>query len=120
MIEHRHLPHVSSFRDNPIVFFTACTHKRRKLLACAKPRHFMRRMGAIGSTRRLAGWSLHSHAPSRPFPCTSCIYCAADGGLDEDVEERQLPPARSRVGHFATYLATEEWQYRGSIFDLMW
>jgi len=33
MIERQHLPHVSSFRDNPTVFFTACTHKRRKLLA---------------------------------------------------------------------------------------
>ena len=36
MTEHRHLPHLSSFRDNPIVFFTTCTHKRRKLLACAE------------------------------------------------------------------------------------
>src|SRR5439155_1513770 len=36
MIEHRHLPHVSSFRYNPIVFFTTCTHKRRRLLACAQ------------------------------------------------------------------------------------
>src|SRR5215831_5818101 len=36
MLEHRHLPHVSSFRDNPIVFFTTRTHKRRTLLACAQ------------------------------------------------------------------------------------
>jgi hypothetical protein len=40
MIEHRHLPHVSSFRDNPIVFFTTCTHKRRKLLAWLKATSF--------------------------------------------------------------------------------
>lgn len=29
----RHLAHVPSFRDNPIVFFTACTYKRRRILA---------------------------------------------------------------------------------------
>jgi putative transposase len=29
----RHLAHVPSFRDNPIVFFTACTYRRRKILA---------------------------------------------------------------------------------------
>jgi REP element-mobilizing transposase RayT len=33
VIQHRHLAHVSSFRDNPIVFFTACTYRRHKLLA---------------------------------------------------------------------------------------
>ena len=29
----RHLAHVPSFRDNPIVFFTTCTYKRRRILA---------------------------------------------------------------------------------------
>ncbi len=29
----RHLAHVPSFRDNPIVFFTTCTYQRRKILA---------------------------------------------------------------------------------------
>jgi putative transposase len=42
MVEHRHLPHASSFRDNPIVFFTTCTHKRRKLLACAQSHAILR------------------------------------------------------------------------------
>jgi putative transposase len=31
-----HLAHVPSFRDNPIVFFTACTYQRRKILASPK------------------------------------------------------------------------------------
>jgi len=31
-----HLAHVSSFRDNPIVFFTTCTGRRRKVLACSQ------------------------------------------------------------------------------------
>jgi REP element-mobilizing transposase RayT len=29
----RHLAHVPSFRDNPIVFFTTCIYRRRKILA---------------------------------------------------------------------------------------
>ena len=29
----RHLAHVPSFRENPIVFFTTCTSQRRKILA---------------------------------------------------------------------------------------
>jgi len=32
----RHLAHLPSFRDNPIVFFTACSFQRRKILASAK------------------------------------------------------------------------------------
>src|SRR5437660_9581034 len=107
MIKHRHLPHVCSFGDNPIVFFTACTHKRRKLLACAQVHAILRSVWERSAERDgWWGWSLHSDARSRSFLCTSCIYCAADGGPDEDVEECQLPPARSRVGHCATYLAT--------------
>jgi len=32
----RHLAHVPSFRDNPIVFFTTCTYQRRKILASSR------------------------------------------------------------------------------------
>jgi hypothetical protein len=32
----RHLAHVPSFRDNPIVFLTTCTYQRRKILASSK------------------------------------------------------------------------------------
>ena len=38
----RHLAHVPSFCDNPIVFFTTCTYQRRKILAspqCQKILH---------------------------------------------------------------------------------
>src|SRR5213592_4812161 len=107
MTEHRHLPHVSSFRDNPIVFFTACTHKRRKLLACAQS-HAILRGAWERSAERDGCWVGHyilmpDHVH---FFARRASICAADGGLDEDVEERQLAPARSRVGHCATYLAT--------------
>lgn len=43
-IRHRHLAHVPSFRDNPIVFFTACTKQRRKLLACSKSHQILRKI----------------------------------------------------------------------------
>jgi hypothetical protein len=78
VIEHRHLPHVSSFRDNPIVFFTACTHKRRKLLACAQSQRSQENYGQK--------WNYVAQNASR-------------AGLIKE---------------------GEEWQYRGSIFDLMW
>ncbi len=32
----RHLAHLPSFRDNPIVFFTTCTYQRCKILASSK------------------------------------------------------------------------------------
>ena len=54
MIKHRHLPHVSSFRDNPIVFFTTCTHKRRKLLACAQSHVILRGLWERSAERD--GW----------------------------------------------------------------
>jgi REP element-mobilizing transposase RayT len=37
-----HLAQVSPFRDNPIVFFTACTGKRWKLLACSQCHEILR------------------------------------------------------------------------------
>jgi REP-associated tyrosine transposase len=38
----RHLAHLPSFRDNPILFFTACTFQRRKILASAKCEEILR------------------------------------------------------------------------------
>src|SRR5690242_149956 len=147
MVEHRHLPHVSSFRDNPIVFFTTCTHKRRTPSLRSKPCHFTRSMGTFGRTRWLVGWSLQCDARSRPFLCSSCSYCAANGEMDADVEERQLAAALDiappiwQPDYFDRYLRSrenygqkmnygeqnavraglikegKEWPYCGSIFD---
>jgi len=50
-------------------------------------------MGTLGRTQWLVGWSLHSDARSRSFLCALCDYCTANGGLDADVEERQLSPS---------------------------
>jgi len=33
MSPHGHLAHVPSYQDNPIVFFTMCTHRRKAILA---------------------------------------------------------------------------------------
>ena len=38
----RHLAHVPSFRANPIVFFTTCTYRRRKILALPKCENILR------------------------------------------------------------------------------
>jgi REP element-mobilizing transposase RayT len=38
----RHLAHVPSFRDNPIVFFTTCTCHRRKILASSQCEKILR------------------------------------------------------------------------------
>ena len=107
MVERRHLPHVSSFRDNPIVFFTTCTHKRRKLLACTQSHIILRELWKRSAERD--GWWVAHYIlmpRSRSFLCASCNYRAANGEVDADVEERQLSRARGRVGYYATYLAT--------------
>jgi putative transposase len=54
MPEHSHLPHLSSFRESPIVFFTTCTHARRKLLACAESHVILR--GIWERSGKRDGW----------------------------------------------------------------
>lgn len=39
---HRHLPHLSAFKDKPIVFFTTCTFQRRNILAIESCHHLLR------------------------------------------------------------------------------
>jgi putative transposase len=50
----RHLAHVSSFGDNPIVFFTACTGQRRKLLAYPQCHEILREIWERSATHD--GW----------------------------------------------------------------
>lgn len=50
-IRNRHLAHVASFQDNPIVFFTACTHRRRKILATAACHTILRRIWENSAVR---------------------------------------------------------------------
>ena len=154
MIKHRHLPHVCSFRDNPIVFFTACTHKRRKLLACAQVHAILRSVWERSAER--ADWWVghyilmpdHVHFFARH---ASIARPMADWiKMWKSVSSRQLAAALDiappiwQPEYFDRYLRSqenygqkwnyveqnalraglikesEEWQYRGSIFDLMW
>jgi putative transposase len=39
-----HLAHLSSYRDNPIVFFTVCTHRRQALVASTKCHAILREL----------------------------------------------------------------------------
>jgi len=43
---HRHLAHVPSYADNPIVFFTACTYRRRPILNNAPCHEILRSIWA--------------------------------------------------------------------------
>ena len=54
MPEHRHLPHVASFRDSPIVFLTACTHRLRSILADARCHAILREIWQRSAGRD--GW----------------------------------------------------------------
>ncbi len=107
MINHRHLPHVSSFVTIQLYSLQTCTHKRRKLLACAQSPVILR--GLWERSAEHDGWWVghyiltpdHVHFLARRADCG-----VADGGLDADMEERQLPPTRDRPGHCPTYLAT--------------
>jgi putative transposase len=53
-VPHRHLAHVASFRDSPIVFFTACTAQRRKLLACSQCHEILRTIWDLSAAHD--GW----------------------------------------------------------------
>jgi putative transposase len=68
----RHLAHADSFRENPIVFLTTCTAKRRKLLARSEVRELLR--GIWERSAKYNGWWVghyilmpdHLHSFARP------------------------------------------------------
>jgi hypothetical protein len=121
MVEHRHLPHVASFRDNPIVFFTTCTHKRRKLLACAQSHAILRGLWKRSAERD--GWWV-GHYILMPdhvhFFARRGTVARPMAELDEDVEERQLPPTRGCLEHCATCLATRLFRSLSSLARKLW
>ena len=71
MKRRRHLAHADSFCDNPIVFITTCTAKRRKLLACGEVHELLR---GIWRSAKHDGWWVghyilmpdHLHLFARP------------------------------------------------------
>jgi REP element-mobilizing transposase RayT len=52
--QHRHLAHVPSFRDNPIVFVTTGTHQRKQLLANAQCHEILREIWE--KSMKVDGW----------------------------------------------------------------
>jgi hypothetical protein len=154
MIERQHLPHVSSFRDNPTVFFIACTHKRRKLLACAQSHailrgvwersperdgwwvghyilmpdhvHFFARRASIA--RPMADWMKMWKSVSSPSsqPRWTLRHLSGDRRILISICGPKKIMGKngitwSRMPRGAGLIKEgEEWQYRVSIFDLMW
>jgi REP element-mobilizing transposase RayT len=70
--QHRHLAHIPSFRDNPVVFVTTGTHQRKKLLANAQCHEILREIWARSMV--IDGWCVghyilmpdHVHLFARP------------------------------------------------------
>src|SRR6266700_4498642 len=98
MVEHRHLPHVSSFRDNPIVFFTTCTHKRRKLLACAESHVILRGLWERSAERD--GWWV-GHYILMPNPWRAGCRC---GRASVRASSRQHWTSRRPFGNGITLI----------------
>ena len=69
---HSHLAHVPSFQDTPLVFFTVCTHGRRKILNSESVHRLLRDLWARSADRD--GWFVgryilmpdHVHFFARP------------------------------------------------------
>ena len=55
----RHLAHLPSFRDHPIVFFTTCTFQRHKILASAQCEEILREIWQRSAKRD--GWWVGSY-----------------------------------------------------------
>ncbi len=98
MTEHRHLPHLSSFRDNPIVFFTTCTRKRRKLLACAESHVILRGLWERSAERD--GWWV-GHYILMPNPWRAGCRC---GRASVRASSRQHWTSRRPFGNGITLI----------------
>ena len=70
--QHRHLAHVPSFRDNPIVFVTTSMHQRKRLLANTQCHEILRAIWK--KSMKVDGWCVghyilmpdHVHLFARP------------------------------------------------------
>lgn len=88
MSRHGHLAHVPSYRDNPIVFITSCTHDRKQILAQTRCHEILREIWERSSSRD--GWWIghyivmpdHVHFFARPeidaTPMASGFRCGRE------------------------------------------
>ena len=126
MAPRRHLAHVSSFCDNPIVFFTVCTHQRKSLLANIQCREILRTVWMESAHRQ--GWWVgqyiimpdHVHFFARPE--TDADHMAKWLQIWKGVTSRQIAktldirPPIWQADYFDRYLRnadsySEKWHY---------
>ena len=122
----RHLAHVPSFRDNPIVFFTACTFQRRKILASVKCEEILREIWQRSTDHD--GWWVGNHVlmPDHvhffALPATNARPKAKWVGMWKSVSSLRIAatlaiePTIWQSDYFDRYLRSsenysEKWQY---------
>jgi REP element-mobilizing transposase RayT len=122
----QHLAHVPSFRDNPIVFFTVCTHQRKTILANTQCHDILRAVWAESAHRQ--GWWVgqyiimpdHVHFFARPE--TDADQMAKWLQMWKGVTSRQIAktlgirPPIWQADYFDRYLRSadsysEKWDY---------
>jgi putative transposase len=122
----RHLAHLPSFRDNPIVFFTACAYRRRKILASADCEEILREIWQRSAEQD--GWWVGSyilmpdHVHFFARPATDARPKAEWVGMWKSVSSRRIAAALAvkqpiwQPDYFDRYLRSsesysEKWQY---------
>jgi REP element-mobilizing transposase RayT len=122
----RHLSHLPSFRDNPIVFFTACTFQRRKILASVKCEEILREIWQRSAEHD--GWWVGSyvlmpdHVHFFARPATNARPKAEWVGVWKSVSSRRIAamlaiePSIWQSDYFDRYLRSSEsysdkWKY---------
>jgi putative transposase len=122
----RHLAHLPSFRNNPIVFFTACTFQRRRILASANCEQILRELWVRSAEQD--GWWVgnyvlmpdHVHFFARP--AVDARSKAKWVGMWKSVSARRIAATLSikppiwQPDYFDRYLRSsesysEKWQY---------
>src|SRR5947208_12127419 len=98
----RHLAHVPSFRENPIVFFTTCTSQRRKILASPHCHTILREIWERSADRD--GWwvghyilmpdHVHFFARLKSVRAVWPIGCRCGKALALDKSRRRFPSIR--------------------------
>ena len=124
--QHRHLAHVPSFRDNPIVFVTTGTHHRKRLLVNVQCHEILREIWA--KSRVIDGWWVghyilmpdHVHLFARP--AIDARRMAAWIKIWKSISSRKIAAALATVppiwqaDYFDRYLRSSEnysqkWHY---------
>jgi putative transposase len=122
----RHLVHVPSFRDNPIVFFTTCTYRRRKILASPHCQNILREIWQRSVDRD--GWWVgnyilmpdHVHFFARPEidaqPMTAWVKMWKSVSSRRIAAALAIKPPIWQAEYFDRYLRStenyaEKWHY---------